>query len=73
MEKLKANMESFRKAARKAAKRIIKNNRDLADVAYIHPSLINDYNHKCYTWEQLWLKIQHNRNAKKLREVFNIK
>lgn len=66
MKELIAHIDAFIKAAEQLK---------IADnaVAYIHPSLINDYNHKCYTWEQLWLKIQHNKNAKKLREVFNIK
>ena len=67
MEELKANIESFRKAAEKLQKQ------DKTYVWYIHPLLITIQTHKCYTWKQLWMKIQHNKNVKRLREYFNIK
>lgn len=67
MDKLIAKTEQFRKTAEKLQKQ------DKTYVWYIHPLLITIQTHKCYTWKQLRMKIQHNKNVKRLREYFNIK
>ena len=67
MTELTAKIEQFRKVAEKLQKQ------DETYVWYIHPLLITTQTHKCYTWKQLWMKIQHNKNVKTLREYFNIK
>lgn len=37
-----------------------------------HPHLITKDTYKCYTWKQLWKKIQHNKSAEKFKKFLEL-